>query len=363
MPTDPRRVPIFVLMGASKSGTTWLQQVLDSHPAVRCHFQRHILPWHTEVRNFPESRLVFNAGASPFGGLFPSAEEERRYNAVHEYLYRSAFLRGEELETAVRTLSSEHRQWVTETYERMLAGAIAGLLADVDDKAVYGTKAATDIPRFLRLFPEGKVIHLIRDGRDVTVSKRFHMLRRGVFYAGDERFRLHRLIDKFEPTRKLVAHALRRTPTHLKRHVRKLFVTPPEAGPLLTRAVIEKFAGDWRALVEFVQAAERERPASFLTLRYEDLQQRPEQEIARAFEFLGVDSGPAVVATVVRGSAVEKERLKTVSNSFLRKGEVGDWRNHFDEDAARIFDEVAGQTLINLGYAADSEWVREASRQ
>lgn len=37
-------------------------------------------------------------------------------------------------------------------------------------------------------------------------------------------------------------------------------------------------------------------------------------------------------------------------SSFLRKGVVGDWKNHFSEEASRVFDSFAKQQMINLGY-------------
>ena len=44
------------------------------------------------------------------------------------------------------------------------------------------------------------------------------------------------------------------------------------------------------------------------------------------------------------------------STSFLRKGVVGDWKNHFDRSAAEVFDRYAGDLLIRLGYEADRSW-------
>jgi len=41
----------------------------------------------------------------------------------------------------------------------------------------------------------------------------------------------------------------------------------------------------------------------------------------------------------------------------LRKGIVGDWRNHFTRDAAAAFHEHAGHELVTLGYEPDGSWV------
>ncbi len=43
---------------------------------------------------------------------------------------------------------------------------------------------------------------------------------------------------------------------------------------------------------------------------------------------------------------------------MLRKGQAGDWRNHFTREAAEIFDRYCGDMLISTGYEPDHEWVR-----
>jgi len=44
-------------------------------------------------------------------------------------------------------------------------------------------------------------------------------------------------------------------------------------------------------------------------------------------------------------------------NSFLRKGVAGDWQNNFSIEARRVFDELAGEELILLGYESNRSWV------
>ena len=41
---------------------------------------------------------------------------------------------------------------------------------------------------------------------------------------------------------------------------------------------------------------------------------------------------------------------------FRRKGIAGDWANHFTREAGEIFDAIAGDALVDLGYAADRRW-------
>lgn len=46
-------------------------------------------------------------------------------------------------------------------------------------------------------------------------------------------------------------------------------------------------------------------------------------------------------------------------NSFIRKGVVGDWRNHFGPEAREVFDRYAGRELVLLGYEQDQTWAAE----
>ena len=48
-------------------------------------------------------------------------------------------------------------------------------------------------------------------------------------------------------------------------------------------------------------------------------------------------------------------------NSFLRKGVAGDWQNNFSIEARRVFDELAGEELILLGYESNRSWVDATS--
>ena len=44
------------------------------------------------------------------------------------------------------------------------------------------------------------------------------------------------------------------------------------------------------------------------------------------------------------------------SNSFLRKGISGDWKNYFDSNCVEIFKHYSKDMLINLGYEEDNKW-------
>ncbi|MDP6875494.1 MAG: sulfotransferase domain-containing protein [Alphaproteobacteria bacterium] len=43
-------------------------------------------------------------------------------------------------------------------------------------------------------------------------------------------------------------------------------------------------------------------------------------------------------------------------NTSMRKGIKGDWKNHFTPRVANRFKEIAGETLIKIGYESDMNW-------
>jgi len=44
-------------------------------------------------------------------------------------------------------------------------------------------------------------------------------------------------------------------------------------------------------------------------------------------------------------------------NIYYRKGQTGDWKNHFTRDLAEVFDHFCGEALIRAGYERDRSWV------
>lgn len=97
-------------------------------------------------------------------------------------------------------------------------------------------------------------------------------------------------------------------------------------------------------------------------VKYEDLRANPVDELSRIATQLSGHTFPLERISAI----VEKHSFQRLSGrkpgeedkkSFLRKGIVGDWRNHFSEEAKRLFDKYAGELLIKLDYESNHDWV------
>jgi hypothetical protein len=211
-------------------------------------------------------------------------------------------------------------------------------------KRLVGDKSPLQDEEFMRevarIYPEARVIHIIRDGRDRTVSAMHRGWRRA------SQGYLHRLSSE-ELAR---GEALREDPRMATE------------GSIFTEERLRQAARHWRLLVgRAVEDGPRLLGDNYAEVRYEDLLERPHREVERLLCFLGVDAGGALVERCVDSASFERlskgrERGQEDTSSFYRKGVAGDWKNHFTERDKRIFKEEAGELLIRLGYEKDGGW-------
>jgi hypothetical protein len=191
--------------------------------------------------------------------------------------------------------------------------------------------------------PEAKVIHVIRDGRDVAVSAIHH-------YWNRER--------PSEEGGELPAR---------DRDKRDRYREDPEAflasgESIFAESAIKHNAEVWASNVG---SAHRDGLTvlgdNYAEVRYEDLLERPEQELGRILRFLGVSADKEVVGRSVMAESFEKrsggrKRGQEDSTSARRKGVTGDWKNVFTERDKALFKEFAGELLVELGYEKDNSW-------
>ncbi|MCK5322396.1 MAG: sulfotransferase [Candidatus Aenigmarchaeota archaeon] len=142
----------FFVCGAPKSGTTWFQRLLDSHPEVVCSGEGHF----TEMMVLPLSQVAKQYNKRQ------ALTVERVYEGKPYY----QGLRQDELE--------------------FIAMTMIGLVMS-QRRIPEGTKCIGDkTPRYTfrlnmlgKIFPQAKFIHVVRDARDVITSTCHHAYRAG----------------------------------------------------------------------------------------------------------------------------------------------------------------------------------------
>lgn len=340
----------FVVFGSAKSGTTWLQQILDAHPQIRCHFQLPIFPLR-DARLWYNAPIVWNKNNSPFVDVFDDEGEHERYTLAKTYLENLGINRRDYLDTIGIPANSTERPYFEELNRRVLREVTQIILCDRPDKQIFGTKSYLDLDLLYEAFPDARFIHIVRDGRDVSVSKRFHLWRSGVYYHGDEINPALYWLNERPFTRQVTARMRQRFGWFGE----SWFHSPKDGRPLFSPPLLTKIALDWKLIVCYLleqQGRHRERA---LLVRYEDLLTNPQQEIKRVVSFLGANADDEIVASLA--SATDFGALKNKGEGkFFRKGTRGDWRNHFTEQDVRLFKELAGDVLIRLGYESSNNW-------
>ncbi len=175
---------------------------------------------------------------------------------------------------------------------------------------------------------------IVRDGRDVLVSRAFHLYNRP---------ESHRLFERF-PELNAVYESFRNDPWYFKNNPEKL---------LCQEEMVRESSRWWREHLERDREATEKFPnLPVHVLKYEDLHADVEAERKSLFEFLGVKPTRAAKIEGHLKPGFTEER----PNEFLRKGTVGDWKNYFTDDVKRWFKDEAGDELQRQEYCTGTDW-------
>jgi hypothetical protein len=92
-----------------------------------------------------------------------------------------------------------------------------------------------------------------------------------------------------------------------------------------------------------------------LCMRFEDLILEREAALGRLLDYLE-QRGFAPQVSRSDAIAVLTEAIKPKKSGTYRKGQPGNWREHFTPLNKTLFKEQAGELLIDLGYEQDQDW-------
>ena len=276
------RNPYVFVVGCPRSGTTLLQRMLDSHPRLAVANDSHFVP-----------RALAPSGAE--GDVPLTGELVDRVLAYHRFERLGL---SEAAARAAAARATTYAGFVSELYSEH---------ARLHGKELAGEKTP-DYVRYLpllhALFPHARVIHIVRDGRDVALST----LEWATEQKGPGKFALWR----DEP---VAVCALwwswqvgsgRREGGHL--------------GPELYREV-----------------------------RYEDLVADPEATLRSLAGFLDLPFAPEMVSFSA-GKTKSDAKLSAKSAWLPATPGLRDWRRDMAADDFELFEAIAGDLLSELRY-------------
>lgn len=262
--------PVFI-GGAGRSGTTLLRAMLASHANLTGTNEFKLLPNLADLRrvfdDFPEVRQAYKLTPAYIDSLFASLISD----LFQPYIEQAGNLR-----------------LVEKTPHNVMASDV-----------------------LTRLFPKSKMIHIIRDGRDVVCSL-LEMDWRGA-------------------------------------DGQKLWYT----------GSVEGAATYWRQVVE-AGLAQANGQQQCKSIHYESLISDPKKRMQKLVAWLGEDWDDAVLDAARRkgmvASEISESSSEQVSQALYSKS-IGRWRKDMSPGDRQVFHRVAGELLVNLGYAKNDAWV------
>ncbi|MCB9844387.1 MAG: sulfotransferase [Phycisphaeraceae bacterium] len=294
-----RDYKLFFVCGHARSGTTWLQRVLDLHPGINCRGEFH----------FEVVRKAFDT-----------------------FTTRPWHL------TSKEPLKSVAEQGFCDMVRKVMLA-----LADRKPEAEW---IGDRTPRPLRaLIPGTPHVLMVRDGRDVMVSFTIHQMRTQGIEIQAPRWQ-KRLGEDIE--------ALRADPDHFKNHPERLFADEQWVRFTAERWV-RRCTHDLQAIEEFRTGVHA---GTAILVRYEDLWRTPDAERARIYRFLELD--PADALPLEAGRETTPGLNRDDHGAKDRKGEMGDWKTYAQGEVGQRFRQIvkesAGDMLVRLGYEKTHDW-------
>jgi hypothetical protein len=297
----------FFIFGHARSGTTLLARLARLHPEVYCHWQAHFFTRPPFLKSLVDT---------------PEAEEwlSRRSNRWN---------RGGDLSPVVLRAAADF------ILEREAAKAGARIVGDKSPSSLIHGQAVRDLHA---VYPDARLVYIVRDGRDVIISERFrNFVEESKFLTAEDQ--------------RIIAD-LRLDSAPFRDGRRSIF----------TETFIRRTAQGWvENLTETEKEARRLFGENYFALRYEDLLERPFDEMKKFWKFLGVRADNSLANAIDNELSSNpdeewQQRRNEDIASFLPKGQTGNWEWLFTERDKSLFKEIAGEMLVKWEYEKDLDW-------
>jgi hypothetical protein len=304
LPGEPQAI---FIVGVSRSGTTLMRRVLDKHSriaiATENHYLGHLLPWE---------------GARHYFGRVGDLHDDANVRALVSLIFSGDLQRRSklrELSPYWRWLSSKVARADIEAYllasdrsERGVFEAFLRVYADRRGKAIMGEKTPAHlayVDELLDWFPDGRIVHCMRDPRAIHVSELRRRQERAVGF----------------PYRQLT-----------------------QAPVLMERFVLLEVVWAWARAVHRHRTLVNRYPDRYRLVRFEDLVAAPQDTLDRLCGFLGVPLEPRMLEQRVTSKGAR------VGEAGFDAGAADRWRTHIDGGAQTAIERLLGRRLAEMGY-------------
>ena len=298
----------FFILGHARSGTTLLVRLVRLHAEVHCNYQAHFFTRQPLLKSSVDS---------------PEAEEwlKRKSNRWNQ---------GGDLSPLVLRAIADF------IMEREAAKEGKHIVGDKSPSSTIHGQAVRDMHA---VYPDAKLVYIVRDGRDVLVSERFRN------FVEESKF--------LTPEDKHIIEELRKDHSQFTNGTRSIF----------TETFIRRVAKGWVTnLQEMEEEGKRLFGINYFALRYEDLLKHPLEQLTSLWEFLGVKEIDRSLEKQIKAEleANPDEEWQAKRNegiaSFLPKGHAGNWERLFTAKDKSVFKEIAGEMLVKWKYEKDLDW-------
>lgn len=195
----------------------------------------------------------------------------------------------------------------------------------IDKITPYHDTSEKVLDSIKQFFPEAGLVQLVRDGRDVATSGGFDWLLKDA--QGTDRY---------------------------------AFFVEHRPNIVLRRFFDDELLRVWTKYWVEPIATLQHSDARRVVVRYEEMKLNQAQVIQRICDHLEIECTPAQAESCAQNTSFEKMTGRKPGDaeqlSKARKGIVGDWRSYFTRRDGRLFHELTGNWLIDLGYEEDPTW-------
>lgn len=282
-------IPFFFVVGRPRSGTTLLRTLFDAHPNVsfppECQFIINLYPKYGKIGNWSKKQL-----------------EDFYNDLVGQWLFDTWKIDYPKLKSRLLSMDGQYTygticKAVYLEYISMFGKDTINFIGDKNPGYAIYTKV------LLKIFPEAKFIHIIRDYRDNFVS------------------------------------------------IKNVDFELP-----IPSIVVQK----WKYFYKKFKKDSQLKPDSYQLLNYEKLAQNPQDEYSKLCDFIGISYTDSVFDFHEKKEDILKHYpsgyIKTYHTSLLQKvntSKIGVWKKELTSRQVGIMDQTAGKIAEESGYTRE----------